>query len=113
MASIVLLTTPTEGHTLLRYLGPYQIAWWLRENDFQVQVLDFLYFMTSEQRAMLYKKFITKDTKIIAFAPFVTDHRHRFELGLQRLIDIIVEAKEYAPEAKIVIGGVYANEFIR
>lgn len=113
MASIVLLTTPTEGHTLLRYLGPYQIAWWLRENDFQVQVLDFLYFMTSEQRAMLYKKFINEDTKIIAFAPFVTDHRHKFELGLQTLIDIIVEAKEYAPSAKIVIGGVYANEFIR
>ena len=112
MADIVLLTSPTESHTLIRYLGPYQIAWWLRKNSYDVQVLDFLYFMTKEQRLTLYKKFITPETKIVGFAPFVAGHRQRFEQGVQPLLDILDDVKEYAPWVKIVIGGAYANTFV-
>ena len=112
MTDIVLLTTPTESHTLIRYLGPYQIAWWLRKNSYEVQVLDFLYFMTKEQRLTLYKKFITPETKIVGFAPFVAGHTQRFEKGLQPLLDIVDDVKEYAPWVKIVVGGVYANTFV-
>ena len=112
MADIVLLTTPTESHTLIRYLGPYQIAWFLRKHSYEVQVLDFLYFMNKEQRLTLFKKFITPETKIIGFAPFLTGHTQRFENGVQPLIDILDDVKEYAPWAKIIVGGVYANTFI-
>ena len=53
---VVILTSDSDPTRQLRYLGPYQIAWWLRKNDYSTQVIDMLYFMSTEQRLNLYKK---------------------------------------------------------
>jgi hypothetical protein len=50
---ILILTTNTDPQRQVRYLGPYQIAWWLRSNGYSTQVLDYIYFMTKEPRYLL------------------------------------------------------------
>ncbi len=104
---IVILTTNTDPTRQVRYLGPYQIAWWMRENGYSVQVLDYLYFMTKEQRLELFKKYITAETKVVGYAPFAIFGSQRFWHGEQPIHDILDEIKFNFPWVKIVLGGVY------
>lgn len=109
---VVILTTNSDAQRQVRYLGPYQIAWWLRENGYETQVLDYLYFMTKDERTILFKKFITKETKVIGFAPFITPRAQRMELGEDVIYDMLHELKENFPWAKIVIGGAFVADFL-
>jgi radical SAM superfamily enzyme YgiQ (UPF0313 family) len=109
--NVVILTT-TSGDPYqkqdVRYLGPYQIAWWLRENGYSTQVLDFLIFMSKAQRLALYKKYITPETKIVGYAPFFTVLGH---IGFDNKIFIIMqEINENFPWVKLVVGGIFATE---
>lgn len=113
---IVILTTNTDPIRSTRYLGPYQIAWWLEKNGYSVQVLDFLYFMTSSQRMSLFKKYITKDTKIVGYAPFAMFGSHkdeiRFSKGEKIIFDIYNEIRENFPWVKIAIGGAWTSRIL-
>jgi hypothetical protein len=103
---VVILTTNTDIARQVRYLGPYQIAWWLRKNGYSTQVLEFLYFMSPEQRLALYKKFITVETKIVAYAPFcMLNSPQQFAKGREPIFDIAHEIKENFPWVKLVAGG--------
>jgi radical SAM superfamily enzyme YgiQ (UPF0313 family) len=109
---VVILTTNTDAQRQVRYLGPYQIAWWLRENGYETQVLDYLYFMTSDDRIALFKKFITNETKIVGFAPFVTPRAQKMEIGENIIYEILEEIKENFPWVKIIIGGPLVVDFL-
>jgi radical SAM superfamily enzyme YgiQ (UPF0313 family) len=109
---VVLLTTGTDNLRFLRYLGPYQISWWIRENGYETQVLDFLMWMTPEERLSLFKKYITSETKIVAFAPFGY-LIYKVPGILKPLLDILEEIKQHFPWVKIVIGGVFVRNFLR
>ena len=110
---VLILTTNTDPRRQVRYLGPYQIAWWLRSNGYSTQVLDYIYFMTKEQRLSLLKKFITTETKIVGYAPFaLLNSNQKFMHGEQLIYDILDEVKENFPWVKIVIGGVWAVNWI-
>jgi len=110
--NVVILTTNSDSDRQVRYLGPYQIAWWLRKQGYSTQVLDYLYFMTSEQRLSLYKKYITPETKVVGFSPFITPRAQKLELGEQIIYDILEEIKENFPWVKIVIGGPLVVDFL-
>lgn len=110
---VVILTTDTNPLRQVRYLGPYQIAWWLRTNGYSTQVLDFLYFMTSEQRIALFKKYITTETKIVGFSPFVMlESPQIITKGEGPIFDILNEIKDNFPWVKIVIGGQFVRGFL-
>ena len=110
---VVILTTNTDARRQVRYLGPYQIAWWLRNNGYSTQVLDYLYFMTVEQRLALYKKFITTETKIVAYAPFfMLNSLQQLNHGDQPIFDILNEIKEHFPWVKLVTGGQWVRGFL-
>lgn len=110
---VVLLTTNTDPNRQVRYLGPYQIAWWLRTNGFSTQVLEFLYFMTSEQRLALFKKFITSETKIVGYAPFcMLESPQKLVKGEQPIFDILNEIKDNFPWVKIVAGGQWVRGWL-
>jgi len=110
---VVLLTTNTDPHRQVRYLGPYQIAWCLREHGFSTQVLEFLYFMTSEQRLALFKKFITHETKVVGYSPFcMLESPQRLSKGEQPIFDILNEIKDNFPWVKIVAGGQWVRGFL-
>lgn len=111
---IVLLTTNTDPARQVRYLGPYQIAWHLRSAGYSTQVLDFLYFMTKEQRISLFKKFITSETKIVGYAPFaMIESDQQFVSGKNTLFEILLEIKENFPWVKIITGGQWVRDFLK
>lgn len=110
---VVILTTDSNPLRQVRYLGPYQIAWWLRTHGYSTQVLDFLYFMTSEQRLQLFKKYITQETRVVGFAPFVMLGSPQIVFkGDQPVFDILNEIKQNFPWVRIAIGGVFVKGFL-
>ena len=60
-----------KNTTFYRYLGPYQIASWLRQNDVAVQVVDFVTYWNDTQIKKIVDKFVTKECKLVCFSPFV------------------------------------------
>jgi radical SAM superfamily enzyme YgiQ (UPF0313 family) len=109
---VVILTTNTVAERQARYLGPYQIAWWVRKNGYTSQVLDFLYFMTPAERLPLYKKFITTETKIVGYSPFSTMGGVSGQKGDIPIWQILEEIKEHFPWVKIVLGGPFTRKYI-
>lgn len=112
MSQVVILTFLTDSSRLVRYPGPYQVAWYIRQHGYASQVLDFLYFMTKEQRLNLYNKFITTETKIVGWAPFLMGTIQTLDYGLDLCLEIIQEVKENFPWVKIVIGGPVVHWFL-
>lgn len=114
---VVILTFLTDTVRFVRYLGPYQIAWFVRQHGYTAQVLDYIYFMDKEQRINLYKKFISEETKIIGFSPFLMPGPdeiigQKLNEGLDVVVDIINEIKENFPWAKVIIGGQSARWYM-
>lgn len=112
MSQVVILTFLTDSSRLVRYPGAYQIAWYIRQHGYDSQVLDFLYFMTEEQRLNLYKKYITSETKIVGWAPFLMGTTQNLENGLKLCIKILEEIKENFPWVKIIVGGKVVRWFL-
>lgn len=105
MSAVVIITFSTNELNFLRYLGPYQVAWYLRQQQYDCQVLDFINYMSEENRLSLYQKYITFDTKVVGWAPFSFDHQIKS-------IDLLHELKEHFPWVKIIIGGVHSKWFL-
>jgi radical SAM superfamily enzyme YgiQ (UPF0313 family) len=112
MSQVVILTFLTDPARLVRYPGPYQVAWYVRQHGYSSQVLDFLYFMTKEQRLSLYKKYITSETKIVGWAPFLMGVTQKLYHGLDLSLEILEEIKENFPWVKIIVGGQVVRWFL-
>ena len=114
MSQVVIITFLTGSRRIVRYLGPYQISWYTKQQGYTSQVLDFVYFMTKEQRLDLYRKFITPETKIVGWAPFLMPGGgQKLDTGLQTALDTLNEIKENFPWVKIVVGGQVVKWFLK
>lgn len=114
MSEIVIITFLTDSDRIVRYPGAYQIAWNVRQKGFSCQVLDFLYFLTKDQRLNLYKKYITLETKIVGWAPFFMNfYSQKLDKGPKLVLEILEEIKENFPWTKIVIGGQSVRWFLK
>ncbi len=95
--NIILLNTATREHTT-KYLGIYQIAYWVRKHGFSCQVIDYANHLDEEYRIKLIEKFIDSSTKVLGISQtFGGEHDTTFN----DTIDYI--KKKYG--LKIVIGG--------
>ena len=121
MNHVVIVTYSPNQMGQFRYLGPYQVAWYVRQHGFNAQVLDFLCWMTPQQRMNLYKKYISEDTKILGFSPFVTTKNlvnsgaeaRQTRVEDDKVFEILNEIKQEFPWLKIIIGGPLAENFER
>jgi radical SAM superfamily enzyme YgiQ (UPF0313 family) len=68
--------------------------------------------MTEEQRFNLYKKYITSETKIVGWAPFLMGVIQKLDRGLDLSLKILQEIKENFPWVKIVVGGQVVRWFL-
>ena len=57
-----------EYRSLSRNLGPYRIAHWLREHNWDAEVIDYVHHWTFDELVNLAKSRITKDTKFLGFS---------------------------------------------
>jgi radical SAM superfamily enzyme YgiQ (UPF0313 family) len=109
----VLLLTACFGrqYTLFRPLGSYQIAWYLREFNYSVQVLDFLHKFSEDQIWRLLQKYVDKNTKIIGYAPMINFPDSRdFNNTMEK---ILLKIRKNFPWIKIVAGGAASQFFIK
>lgn len=96
---------------LARSIGPYKIAHWLRKHKYDCQVIDFIDKLNKDQLYNVTKKFINKDTKILAISTtFICSNLYKWESGnLERIpeycVQVLQKIKKDFPTLKIVIGG--------
>lgn len=109
---IVLLTACVgKEFKLFRTLGSYQIAWYLRKFNYQVQVIDFIHKFSEEQIWKLIEKYVTAETKIVGYAPMIDLSEHgEFNNKIEK---ILLKIKKKFPQIKIVAGGASAQFFVK
>ena len=68
--ALVFSVAQFENYKIRRMLGPHRIASYLREHDWDVEVIDWIDFWTLEQLKELANSRITNSTKFIGFSCF-------------------------------------------
>lgn len=88
-----------------RPIGVYQLAFWLRKNNVECQVIDFCQWFSSEELIELTCRFISPKTKFIGVSSaFWPDEN--IPQNIKEAVDII--KKDY-PGIKIIVGGQRAD----
>jgi radical SAM superfamily enzyme YgiQ (UPF0313 family) len=105
----VIFLTAVNGKekNLFRPLGAYQLAWYLRKFDYQVQVIDFVHRLTEEEIVAALDRYITPKTKILGFGPMFSQYGDFFK----KMERILLHCKNVYPWLKIVGGGSAASYF--
>lgn len=99
-----------------RAIGAYQIAHFLREHGYTVQVIDFTDHLTSEDLIEAVEKYVTERTLAIGIsstfyssedANFISAHRDRYTFDAipANITDAILYAKKKFPNLRVVVGG--------
>jgi len=116
MDVIFLNGEPRDVKYLMRYIGPYKVAHWIRKNGYQCQVLDFITHFREKKLYKLINKFITKDTSIIALSSTflmqtTTEHSDGTHKRISEdLLSVLNLIKKENPQIKFVIGGYMSDK---
>lgn len=111
MDAVLLNFPPTEYGVLMRYIGPYKIAHWLRKNGYTCQVIDFICHLNKDQIMSALEKFVNKETIVLGISTtFMSVNKKKLENETidqipDHLYDSIRYIKEKYPKLKIVLGG--------
>lgn len=98
---------------LMRPLGPYQIAWYLRKHNYSVQVLEFVYQLNDEQIIELLDKFVTKNTKIIGLGLMINMDGAAAGSIIKKFERVLAICKKRYPHTKLIVGGPSAAAWSR
>jgi len=112
MDAVFLHSCVTETPRLYRNIGPYQIAWYLRQHGYTAQVIDFIHLMERDQLMAVIRKFVTPETKLLgwSFMGFV----HVSYWWHKKVVEeILPEIKKEFPNLTIVTGGSGAYDTCR
>jgi hypothetical protein len=96
---------PNNLSTLFRPLGPYQLAWHLRENNYNIQVIDFIFKFTEEQILTLVEQYVTLETKVVGIS-FMLGHQNPSMFSvIKKFENVLRKIKNKYPWVKIIVGG--------
>lgn len=113
----VVLLTCVSGIFFQRSMGAYQLAHFLRENGYTVQVIDFTDHYSEEELLSLIEKFTTDKTLALGISTtfynknyitkYINGTRNRFEIleGPENLASAIKHVKTKYKNIKVVVGG--------
>jgi len=91
--------------SVVRSLGTHRIASHLRNNGYDIQVIDFIHLIPQEDLHKFLNKFITPETKFIGLG-FMADYRHpRLQSYVPRIVDLFKNLKDRYPNIKFIVGG--------
>ena len=69
---VLMITGICGTNRMYRTISSNQLAWWLREHNYEVQVIDYYAQLSNEQLLELVDHFVTKETKIIGWSTMGT-----------------------------------------
>lgn len=96
---------PRKINSVIRPLGPYQLAWYLRQHGYNIQVIDFIYMLNDKEILELIEKFITPNTKFIGLGMMVSHHHVLLSQLAFKLARVLKQVKQKYPQVKISMGG--------
>lgn len=94
-----------DDKKIYRPLGAYQTAWYLRNYGYDVQVVDFIHRIPEDEIYKALQKFITKETKILAYGAMVSVISPETQIFLKKIERILKYVRENFPHVKIVAAG--------
>lgn len=68
MATVVLLTSSNNNSSFMRSIGAYQLAHWLRKNDVDTEVVDFVEHYHPNRLVEIVSRFVNEQTKVIGLS---------------------------------------------
>jgi len=98
---------------IFRPLGSYQVAWYLRKHNYDVQVIDFIHFYTEEQIIKLLKAHITPTTKIIGLGVMIDLKDPVNGAIIKKIENVFFTIKKQYPQIKRIVGSPAAPYFSR
>jgi hypothetical protein len=113
MDIIFLTSIITDHNALFRPMGAYQLAWYLRQNNYQVQVADFLSMMPEGQILKLVDNLITPSTKIIGLGLMVDFFNPSTRHQIKKFENVMFAIKNRYPHITLVAGSPVAHYFSR
>ena len=102
MEIVLLSDVYTEGW--MRSAGAYKLATELRLAGYSVQVIDFTCRLTEKEASKLFKKFITKETKILGVSDTFLYDDSNYIFGQEWMLPLIEEYKNKY-DLKVILGG--------
>ena len=102
MEIVLLSDVYTEGW--MRSAGAYKLATELRLAGYSVQVIDFTCRLTEKEGSKLFKKFITKETKILGVSDTFLYDDSNYIFGQEWMLPLIEEYKNKY-DLKVILGG--------
>lgn len=99
--------------TLCRPLGPYQLAWYLRQNNYDIQVIDFIFKFPPEEIFKLITKHLTPETKILGISTMIWLHDPSMAAIEKKLELVLKMVKKRYPHINIIAGGSAAMQWAR
>lgn len=102
-------------NVLIRYIGPYKLAHWIRKHGYTCQVIDFADRVSKDLLSKALFKYVTAETKALCISTtFITTNTYKWSNGKtagipEHIIELVKECKEKYPKLKVIIGG-YMSE---
>ena len=104
---------PKQLLPLMRPLGPYQVAWYLRKHNYNTQVLEFLFTMPEEKILSLIDKFVTQNTKVIALGTMIHMENPAMGAIIKKFENVLLQCRRRYPNIRIVVGGAASTTWSR
>jgi hypothetical protein len=108
---VVLLTgIVSPQKKLFRIFGPYQLAWYLRQHDYNVQVIDWAHELDDDVLWKLLDKFITTDTKVFGWSQMGFS-KGEANWWVEKVCETIIpKLRKKYPQLKFVTGGASVHD---
>jgi radical SAM superfamily enzyme YgiQ (UPF0313 family) len=96
---------PQSSPSLLRPLGAYQLAWYLRKFSYDIQVIEFIHRFSEEELIALIAHFVTPKTKFIGLSAMINMEAQSMGSTIKKFENVLQKVKKRWPDIKIVVGG--------
>lgn len=104
---------PYDLATICRPLGPYQLAWYLRQHQYEVQVVDFIFRMPADQIIKLVEQHLLPSTKILGIGTMIQPHNPAM-IPIEKKFELVLKYfRRTRPDVKIIAGGSGAMRWAR
>lgn len=113
MDAVFLTACVTSRKMLYRPIGAYQVAWYLRQHDYNVQVVDFIHRLSDETILSIIDRYVTKETKVLGYGAMIGMKDSESREFINKIERILIACRKKYPWITIVAGGSASSDLNR